>query len=192
APYIVMLFLGSKWQAVTPLLQILAFFGITQVLQTNAYSAFLALGKPKAYVQINTIHVIVLIVGLIMLTSRYGLIGAAWAYVIAALLLLPVNFALITIYLGLRPLEFLARLWRPVVAASLMFLCVRQFGPQASIDQLQAGTAAKALTLCIVMGVVTYLSAVAVLWLLSGRPAGAETWAAGLARSVAARLRTST
>lgn len=189
APFIVAVFLGPKWQQATPLLEILAFFGITQVLQTNAFSAFLALGKPKAFVQISSIHVVVLLISLFLLTGPYGLVGAAWAYVITALLLLPVNFAVITIYLSLRPFEFLDQLWRPVVAAAAMFACVRWLGPATADGSLHSIAAAKSLAICVAMGVVVYVAGSAILWWVSGRPTGAETWAASMLRSAIARVR---
>ena len=46
APFVILLVLGPKWRDAISVLEVLAFYGVTQVLQTNAYSAFLALGKP--------------------------------------------------------------------------------------------------------------------------------------------------
>ncbi len=68
APFFVLLFLGQKWMETASLIEILAFYGITRVMQSNAYSAFLALGKPQYYVTISSIHVCVLIPLLIALT----------------------------------------------------------------------------------------------------------------------------
>ncbi|MEO8225554.1 MAG: lipopolysaccharide biosynthesis protein, partial [Gammaproteobacteria bacterium] len=64
APFVIMLVLGPKWREAIPVLEVLAFFGITQVLQTNAYSAFLALGKPDVFVRINAFHVVALLIAL--------------------------------------------------------------------------------------------------------------------------------
>lgn len=187
APYVVTLFLGPKWQGAVPLLQILAFFGITQVLQTNAFSAFIALGKPKAYVQINVIHVVVLLVLLITLTKPYGLIGAAWAYVVTALLLLPVNFALIIYYIGLRPVDLLARFWRPVVAAGAMYGLVRTLSPPVALESISTAGAGSALAICVATGIATYCLGIVLLWLIAGRPQGAETWILGRLRVIAER-----
>jgi hypothetical protein len=70
-----------------------------------------------------------------------------------------------------------------------MYLCVRTYGPQATDQMLHEGRAAQSLAICVAMGVVTYVAGVAFLWLLSGRPVGAETWAANLIRGSIARLR---
>jgi len=189
APYIVALFLGSKWLDAIPLLQILAFFGITQVLQTNAFAAFLALGKTKPFVQINTIHVIVLLIGLVTLTGPFGVVGAAWAYVIAALLLLPVNLAVIRAYLGLKGSEYFKRLWRPIVAAGVMYACVRFLGPQAAAETTAVAGVAQSLVVCVLLGAATYVLSDLGLWLASGRPEGAETSVLNLARAFVARVR---
>jgi len=125
APFVIMLVLGPKWREAIALLEVLAFFGITQVLQTNAYSAFLALGKPDVFVRINAFHVVVLLIALFALTPTYGMYGAAWAYVISALVALPVNFVIITRFLGLRLVDLIIAVWRPLVSATIMYLVVR-------------------------------------------------------------------
>ena len=68
APFLVLLFLGPKWLQTADLIEILAFYGITRVIQSNAYSAYLALGKPQYYVAISFIHVSILVVLQIVFT----------------------------------------------------------------------------------------------------------------------------
>src|SRR5262249_46948122 len=92
APFLVLLVLGPKWTEAAQLIRILAFFGITQVMQSNAYSAFLAIGRPQTFAKINAIHVVVLIALLLALAPLFGIQGAAWAYVVTASVMLPVNF----------------------------------------------------------------------------------------------------
>ena len=92
APFLVLLILGPAWVDAAILLQILAFFGITQVLQSNAYSAFLAVGQHHVFAKINGLHVAILLPLMTLGTVFYGLEGAAWAYVAAAMAILPVNF----------------------------------------------------------------------------------------------------
>jgi len=188
APNVVILLLGAKWLEAIPLLQILAFFGITQVLQTNAFAAFIALGKTRPFVLINSCHVAVLLLALIALTGPFGVIGAAWAYVIAALLLLPVNFAVIKIYLNLDALEYVERLWRPIVASTAMYYGVMHFGPEASIE-VSTGKAVLALAAQVSLGAAIYTVAILLLWQVRGRPTGAETAALNLMRALAVRAR---
>lgn len=175
APFVIMLVLGPKWREAIAVLEVLAFFGITQVLQTNAYAAFLALGRPDVFVRINAIHVVALLTALFALTPTYGMIGAAWAFVISALIALPVNFVIITRFLGLRLLDLVSAVWRPLVSATLMYLVVR-FGGPASNNLTSSLDALLPLIGAVLLGVVVYVTSSAVLWLLAGKPAGAESW----------------
>ncbi|MGH8218521.1 MAG: lipopolysaccharide biosynthesis protein [Steroidobacteraceae bacterium] len=178
APFMVLVLLGPKWVHAADIIEILAFYGITQVMQSNAYSAFLALGKPQVFVWITSIHVAILVPLLIALTSAHGLNGAAWAYVVSSVVIMPVDFYFITRYMGLPPLAYISRLWRPLCGATFMYLGVRAFGPPspgaAPIPTLQA---AHGLVTCILIGAPLYVGSMGVLWLASGRPSQtAESW----------------
>lgn len=175
APIIVLLVLGPTWRDAIQVLEVLAFFGVTQVLQTNAYAAFLALGVPQVFAKINIIHVVVLLALLLTLTPAFGLIGAAWAYLISALIALPVNFAFITRHLGIRPLAFPAHAWRPVVAALMMYVVVRWISPFATAPVTSSMQAVAPAIGCILLGLASYVASIALLWAVSGRPPGAET-----------------
>jgi lipopolysaccharide exporter len=193
APFLVLLVLGPNWVEAAILIEILAFFGITQVLQSNAFSAFLAIGKPQIFVTINAIHVAILLPLMIALTPSYGIQGAAWAYVATAALILPVNFVFIVRFLGLRTLDLVAHLWRPLLGAALMYVGVRIVGPEAPTGVLPAIEAASSLAQCIALGVAFYAVIIMVLWIIAGRPGGsAESFmldrATGLWRALRARL----
>ncbi len=176
APFIVLLVLGPTWTAAEPLLEVLAFFGITQVLQSNAYSAFIALGKPAIFAKINAFHVVALLLCLSTLTPVYGARGAAWAYVVAAIAALPVNFYYIIKFLGLRSLDFVARLWRPLLSAAVMYVTGKLWGPQLPPGAKSSAEAFVPLLSCIAVGAATYVVVDILLWLIAGRPDGAETW----------------
>ena len=190
APFLVLLILGPKWVEAVTLIQILAFFGITQVLQSNAYSAFIAIGKPQIFVKINAIHVGILLTALSTLTSMYGIRGAAWAYVITAGIMLPVNFLFITRFLEVRTADFFSHLWRPIAAATIMYLGVRALGPELPTGLIPPAQAASSLIASVCLGLVFYVSLIAILWQLSGRPDGAETSTLRQVRSLWTRTRT--
>jgi O-antigen/teichoic acid export membrane protein len=170
APFLVLLVLGPKWTEAANLIKILAFFGITQVLQSNAYSAFLAIGKPQVFAKINGVHVAILICLLVAAVPLFGIQGAAWAYVATAAIILPVNFWFITRYLGLRQVEFVSHLWRPIVATALMYIGIRVLGPALPVAALSPKQATASLMTCIALGVPLYAISIAGLWWLSGRP----------------------
>jgi O-antigen/teichoic acid export membrane protein len=176
APFIVLLALGPQWSAAQPLLEVLAFFGISQVLQSNSYSAFIALGRPGLYGRMNALQVALLLAALIVLTPSYGAIGAAWAYVLAALGALPINFFYIARTLGLRSRAFLGAVWRPLVSAAVMYASVRLWGPGPVAGAASSVDAIVPLISCVALGAATYTLVMLLLWLAAGRPSGAETW----------------
>lgn len=186
APFLVRLLLGPKWVQAADIIEILAFFGITQVMQSNAYAAFLALGRPQVFARISAVNVVILVTLLIALTPAYGLMGAAWAYVAAAVITLPVGFYFITRYLGLSPVTYIARLWRPLCGAALMYVGIRALGPPLpGLMTLPAAQSARSLAICIVIGAPLYISAVLLLWLACGQPQGsAETWVLGKVKAI--------
>jgi lipopolysaccharide exporter len=174
APLIVPVILGPNWLDAQVILTVLAFFGITQVVQSNAFSAYMALGRPDILARLTASHVIVLLTLLISLTVWKGVIGAAFAYLITALIMVPLTFAFLFPRLQLTTRRFARVVWRPMLASAVMFAVVREF-----IDELAgagAGTPILALVLiaAIIVGMVTYVAAIAVLWVASGRPDGAE------------------
>jgi O-antigen/teichoic acid export membrane protein len=177
APFLVLLVLGPAWVEAAMLLQILAFFGITQVLQSNAYSAFLALGQHHVFVKINGMHVAILLPLVMLGTKFYGIEGAAWASVAAAMAALPITLIMITRFLHLNGWQFVSHLWRPICSAAIMYIAVRTFGPPAPTAVIPTADAARSLLICVAIGVPVYLLSVLAMWFLVGRPRGSvESW----------------
>jgi lipopolysaccharide exporter len=173
APFLVLLLLGPKWLQTADLIEILAFYGITQVIQSNAFSAFIALGKPVYFTRITSIHVSVLIVLLMIFTSLHGLTGAAWAYVLSSAIVLPIDFYLITRFMGLRPIAYISKLWRPLSAAALMYIGLRLLGPPLpGATPLTSLQAAYSLLTCIGLGAPIYGLSIVIMWFCAGRPTG--------------------
>jgi lipopolysaccharide exporter len=190
APFFVLLFLGQKWAPAAGLIEILAFYGITRVIQINAFAAYLAIGKPQYSVGITSIYVSILVVLLISLTPLYGLQGAAWSYVIASSVGLPVDFFFITRFLGVRPKGYASSLWRPLCSAALMYVAVRSLCPPApGLTALSSGRSAYALVLYILVGAPTYILAELLFWQFAGRPSeAAEAIALRKARTLLSRV----
>lgn len=189
APFIVPLALGPRWAAAGPLLEVLAFYGISQVLESNAYSAFLAIGKPSVFFRITGLQVLVLLACLLPLTPTYGAMGAAWAYVISSVATLPVNFYYIVRFMQLRAWDFLAAIWRPVLSSAVMYGAGRLWGPRLPSAAATSADAALPFALCVLFGAAVYAATDALLWLASGRPRGAETWMLRQLRSGARAMR---
>ncbi len=190
APFLVLLFLGPKWLQTADLIEILAFYGITRVIQSNAYSAYLALGKPQYYVGVSFIHVATLLVLQIVFTIKAGLHGAAWAYVLASVIALPVDYLFLIRFMGLRPSSYVASLWRPFLSATLMYVTVRIFGPPLPGNvALPAAVAGYSFLVCIAIAAPTYILAELLLWICAGRPSeSAEAIALHRIRTVVRRI----
>jgi lipopolysaccharide exporter len=190
APFLVLLFLGPKWLQTADLIEILAFYGITRVIQSNAYSAYLALGKPQYYVGVSASHVSILLLLQVVFTLQAGLHGAAWAYVLASVIALPIDFFFLVRFMGLRPSIYAASLWRPFSSAALMYLTVRMFGPPLLGNvALPAAQAAYSFLVCVAIGAPTYIISEFLLWVCAGRPAeSAEAAAVRRIRTVFSRI----
>lgn len=173
APVLVPLVLGAKWLDAVPIMQVLAFFGLITALQSNSFSIFLATGVPRVPAILGLVHAAILIVALPVGVSSMGVIGAAWATLGTALLLMPVSFYLLWQRIRYRPAELVAILWRPAVATAVMLGCVRAIvQPEGSAS---IGDLAVANLVAISGGAAIYALVVLGLWLLAGRQEGPET-----------------
>ncbi len=160
--------LGARWLDAVPAIELLALFGVTIALQTNSYSVYLALGKPQYQAGISLVFLAVLIPALMFFTSELDIRGAARAFVLAGVVILPINYAVALRLLQLPAITIIAALWRPIVAAACMFVAVRGLlavMPGGDLIKLAVG---------VVAGLITYLVTVAVLWKASGVRGGAE------------------
>jgi O-antigen/teichoic acid export membrane protein len=181
ASLIVPVVLGDQWLAAAPILAVLAYFGLTQVTLSNAHAVYLAVGKPRIQAGLSLVHVAVLLATLVPLTLRNGVIGAASAYLVVAVVMMPLNFGVVMRVLEIPLRELLAVLWRPALAALAMYALV-----QWTIIEVAALNVAIQLPIAVVVGALAYILVVTLLWALAGRPEGPE---AVLFRRAAAVLR---
>ncbi len=173
ASLLVPVVLGSKWLDTIPLIQLLALSGAVGAMQTNIGSIYLALGKPKILTLLGAVHVSIFIPLVIVLSSRHGAIGAAWGSFISVLLLFPVNYIFLMRVIRLRLSRLLLAMWRPVASALLMFYVVDRYIDLLSPDVLGGNIYAN-LFISVGIGVLVYVTAILLLWMLSGKPRGAE------------------
>lgn len=172
APYVVATLLGTKWLDAIPILRILAVAGATYVLYTNVSYVFLAVGRPRLSTALSALTVLLFVPGLFVLAPSMGPIGSAYAYAATALVMLPVSYFLAARMLDLGFGRLAAVTWRPLLAAVSMYLVVVNIGD----PDLTSGAAAllPGMMACIGIGVATYIVLLWCLWIVSGRPDGAE------------------
>ena len=173
AAHLIPLLLGANWMAAIVVTEILAIAASVSVLSTSAGSVCTALGRPHLLVPLGSIYVVVLVPALLILIPGSGGLGAAQAFLVAAVVATPVQvgIAMRQVEAGLG--ELAEVLWRPVIASVVMYGCVRL--ADASIGT-SLGTPGHpgVVVILVVTGFAVYVSAISILWVSAGRPDGAE------------------
>ena len=133
----------------------------------------IALGRPDLVAKLSAFFVAVMLPLTIWFTSKWGIIGAAWAWLLAAVINIPVFYTVILRIINIRLLRFAAVVWRPVLSSVLMFVGVRWF--LASQPDISGSlNALPILFESTALGILIYGSSIVALWFISGRPKGAE------------------
>ncbi|MEM6640654.1 MAG: lipopolysaccharide biosynthesis protein [Pseudomonadota bacterium] len=175
APLIVPVALGEKWLPTIPLFVVLSFTGAVASLQTNIQSVYFALGRPKVLALIQTMNMLAVIAAVIPATRAAGIEGAALAFFGATVLLSPITFAILLNDLKLSVRAFLGELWRPVFGSILMYAVTAYLTDWLIASNHGLATLAS-LVLAIAAGAVIYTLTILILWALSRRPEGAESY----------------
>jgi O-antigen/teichoic acid export membrane protein len=173
--WVVPLLLGRQWTEAIPLIGVLAFYGVLTAMKTNAHYLYLALGKPFVATYLVMVQTCLLVPTLVVLTMRFGSMGAAYGYLIAQAVFTPVSFSVLFKVLGITARELLDVLWRPLASAACMFVAVRLFACvflSKSDDNLSILSHLVVAAGC---GTVTYASCLYILWRASAQPVGAES-----------------
>lgn len=175
APLLVPVALGHRWLSAVNLIEVLALNGIWVVFQAQASSALVAVGRPSTVTRINAIYVLFLVPLMAWQVSERGALGAAFVVVSLALAASPAYLAALRRHLGIAPMEVLSVLLRPALSAVVMLAAVRYLMP-AEPASLPTATGVGALIALVGLGALVYTVMLVLLWLLAGRPDGAERW----------------
>lgn len=121
-PFILTIF-GSQWQPVIILLMILAPVGMIQSLATTVGTIYQAKGRTDWMLRWGIVSgglvMLALIIGL-----QWGILGVAVAYALASLILTYPGFAIPFRLIQLPMQDFLAVVWRPLLASLLLLLWI--------------------------------------------------------------------
>jgi len=172
APIVVALVLGPNWLEAIPIVSIIALAGAVQLLQTTNYAVYLAVGRPSRQVVTLLVQITVLVPAMTYLASSNGIIGATYAFALCWTVSLPVALTLVLREIDGRISEFAREVWRPVVAASAMYVALQYFHPGG-----ESRTTAQLLTALlesVLFGGVVYVAVVLVCWLVAGKPVSSE------------------
>lgn len=173
APFLVPVVLGVKWLESTPLLEILAFNGAVLLFHSSIGALLVARGFPSDMTKTNVLYVVLLLGMLALLVPGHGAVGAACAVLGTAILMTPVFLYLIKQRIGVGIMKFVRAIIRPGLASLAMLLAVRWALPGYQ-RSMPLEHAASLLVGGVVLGVAVYAAAVVLLWVIGGRPDGAE------------------
>ena len=180
APDLVQVLLGDQWDLAVPLVQYLALGGAVYAISHTMFNQILvAVGRERAAAVLAWVRLAVTVPLLLTGLAWNGAVGVAMATIAAPLIYLPLTYLETRRAVDLPVVTLLGLLWRPLVAAAVMYAAIHVVVP--------AGPAALRLLADIGIGVVTFMATTALLWWLSGRPAGAETGLIDFARRRFAR-----
>jgi len=173
AKLFVPIMLGPNWLDAIPLIQVLAIGGGIGALQSSSWAVFLALGHMRTVAYLGIFSLVVMVPWLLVLTAWLGVIGAAWAFLSMIVALMFVTYTLLLRALGLSSLALLKTFWRPLVGIVVMAVAVQRLSADWTVAAELADQALR-LTGAVGLGATTYAGVVLLLWLLAGRPEGAE------------------
>jgi O-antigen/teichoic acid export membrane protein len=176
--------LGWQWLAAIPLIQILAVHGVIKAVQTNITYIYLALNRPRLITLVWSAQAVVMVALLIPAVQHYGVIGAAYAYLTTAIVMIPVNQSMVARCLGLGWTSFCRQLVRPLLAALVMAGAVLAVKSQLVLQHGATFEYVLALLLCVAVGALTYGATLYLLWRLANSPHGLERYGFGRVETV--------
>jgi O-antigen/teichoic acid export membrane protein len=138
APDLIPAVFGERWEESVPLLQILCVLGAFKALANPEGSVYLAKVRPDILFW-NAVQLLVLVTGAILIGVEAGVVGAAWAHVIAVAINFAVNRLRIERLIGLSLRKYFAALLLPAMMALGMGLIVLAASPVAHAELTREG-----------------------------------------------------
>lgn len=173
----VLLALGVKWVDAIPVMQVLALSAGCMAIRSNSWALYFSLGLPHYTTRLWILKVAALVLLIWPLYQRFGLVGVAYADLVATVVMLAADIGMLLRVLAVSVGTYVRVIMRPIVATALMAVVVSMAGemvlgpietPGAALDHLLR------LAFGATLGAGVYAAAIALLWQLSGRPDGVE------------------
>jgi O-antigen/teichoic acid export membrane protein len=170
---LVRIMLGEQWLSAIPLIQILCVGEFLQLINAGASPIYIATGRPHYTAILFAGSAVVMVPLLIFATERAGALGAAYATLAVTALSAALDLILVNRLLHLSVSRLFAGCWRSVISVTLMVAAVAGFQSLWPISQ-SLGNMISMLAAAVAVGGVVYSICGLVLWILAGRPRGAE------------------
>jgi O-antigen/teichoic acid export membrane protein len=153
APDFVPVVLGEQWKPAIPVIQILAWVGIVQALQSLSVDVLMARGWTRTIFRfslvLTTCHLIAFAVGL-----QWGIIGVAAMYAVSTTLIEPAQSVLAARALGVSPMVFFRSLTGVFQAA--LGMCAVVLAVRLGLMDAGVGPTVR-LVVCTAAGLVAYV-----------------------------------
>lgn len=117
APDFTLVFLGSNWSTIIPLIQIMAWWGLIRGLEEAAAALFMAVGRPRISSKLQFVQVVLLFTLFFPLITYYGLVGVSIAVVCSAIPVMFLAISAIRSILHIEVKEAYSLLFYPFVLA---------------------------------------------------------------------------
>ena len=165
SPVLIPILLGDQWGEAIVLIQIIAIAAAIRSITTNADYIFMAIGKPRLISFLFSIRLLILLPLLLFLTESEGAEGAAKAILWTTVVIFPVSVFLTVNTLKIVLKDYIAAIFNPFVATSVMVVGLSLYEINGSLTSL---------LISIFIGRVLFLSTLFLLWYLTGRPQNSE------------------
>jgi len=150
APEIVRVIYGDKWMPAVSSLVVLSLFGCLRSLGSIQGYLYNAIGKPKISFFMNSAKLVLILVLIIPLTSRYALVGASLAVTIPILIQSIAGLFILRKVIGISLVKMLNTLFFPSIYSGIM--CVVIFFAKKGFPMVNAIE----LSFLIILGMLVY------------------------------------
>lgn len=176
--YIVILMLGQQWlDAIEPVFY-LALAGAINSLKSNGNYVYFSLGKPRIATFELIIRTCIFIATLIYFINIEGVIGAAKAFFITSIVMFFVSNIILKYVLQLGLSEQIGLYVTPFLSTIIMATCVQSYFEFFLVDIFMID-----FILAILIGVVSYIVSIYIIWIIAGRKSGVEKQVISFIRS---------
>ena len=168
---VTLLFLGSQWTDLIPLMPLIALFGLTDAVGQNTHNLFIVLNRQARMVASYFVLIGIRLVAVYIGTLKAGVLGAAWALLLTSILNAIVWQGLANQLLEIGFWDLMGRFWRGALAALVMVAVVLPI-PAGVGTHLGFMLWPELTTLLVktLVGAVAYIGTLGLCWWLSGQP----------------------
>lgn len=182
-------FLGPGWLDAVPVVQVLAFAGLCNLVTSNQYYVYMALARGRIATWLGIVQLAVSLACALAWLPDHGDVGVAYGVLAGAALDLPLSFVAFRRVTGIAWRALLLSLWRPTLACAAMLVVLATLFPGDAITVSDEAGAIRVLAVATLSGAAAYGGALLLAWTLAGRPAGPEAQALSLLKERLASLR---